>query len=394
MTIRDAQVVVLLDTAQRIPAYYLVQHDNDLNNFASYQEGINKWSSPQVELDTSDPQTLIVFGQWVIQNFPSQHYALILDGHGSGMMGAMSEEHAGIKKIMNVKQIYDALKTITENGKLKFDILVMNACLMGMIEDAYEWHSMMDYYVSSENIQNTYFAGYTAQVNLALSTTSPAQYAVDFADSYANDPDISTPIALSKVYYTISVADMSKIDGLISSINGLATEIERVDDATALSQVIDQVQRFNNIDSELKSINKQDTYADLYDFSRLVKALFQDQNVKDAAQSVMTEIESNYIIYNRHAILMGVDNSHGVSILLPNIRSSYYTGINYAFAADTVWFPPVSMLITNEITNIGWGDMLANYFTITQPNGPDDPTPPDAVARPQSFFSFIPMIRK
>lgn len=138
------QVLVLLDQRTIIPgdsAYYLIQHDTNLSSFASYTEGTNKWS--QGELDMNDPQTLINFGQWVYRNFPSQHYALFLDDHGSGLTGAMAEETLFTKIIMSVNQIKDALNTITNNGTHKFDIITMNACLMGMIEDACKGNMIM-----------------------------------------------------------------------------------------------------------------------------------------------------------------------------------------------------------------------------------------------------------
>ena len=60
---------------------YLITQDNDLNTI----------TSPVVqnlgEVDTGDPQTLVDFVTWSIQNYPAKKYALVLSDHGGGWTG-------------------------------------------------------------------------------------------------------------------------------------------------------------------------------------------------------------------------------------------------------------------------------------------------------------------
>ena len=64
---------------------YLITQDSDLNSI----------TSPIVqslgELDTGDPQTLIDFVTWAVQNYPAKKYALVLSDHGGGWTGGFSD---------------------------------------------------------------------------------------------------------------------------------------------------------------------------------------------------------------------------------------------------------------------------------------------------------------
>jgi hypothetical protein len=139
------------------------------------------------------------------------------------------------------------------------------------------------------------------------------------------------------------------------------------------------------MEPEETGIDTKDTYADLYDFARLVYSEYQDPNVKSAAMNLMDALLHS-IIFSGHASGKGVDRAYGVSIFLPAMRSSFYNGSNYDFAAGTNWSNTI-FAPENETAEIGWGQMLVNLFNITQQGGADDPNPPRIV--PKGGFSII-----
>ena len=57
---------------------FLLQQDDDLNTIASPYQSIG-------EADMSDPQTLVDFVTWGIQEFPADKYVLIMSDHGMGL---------------------------------------------------------------------------------------------------------------------------------------------------------------------------------------------------------------------------------------------------------------------------------------------------------------------
>ena len=63
---------------------FLLQRDNDLNTISSPYQSIG-------EADMSDPQTLVDFVTWGIQEFPADKYVLIMSDHGMGWPGGWTD---------------------------------------------------------------------------------------------------------------------------------------------------------------------------------------------------------------------------------------------------------------------------------------------------------------
>lgn len=345
--------------------------------------------TPQGELDMSNPATLVNFVNWARSKFPAQHYALLLDNHGSGVSGGLVDDTTSLSAIMSVPQMGTALNTITNNGVDKIDVLVMNMCLMAMIEDAYEVRNYSDYYVASENLQWAYSSGYYTYVSGITSTTTPAQFATMVVDGYAND--------VSSRSYTMSAGDISQLGNLVNATNSLAqlltSQITTM--APILTNVRQAVQRYDN-KSPHGTIDTADQYIDLYDFAEQVKAGVGDVGIQNAAQGVMDAVTA-YIIAERHNSRMfgwfgdyDLDGSHGVSIFFPSTSSSFYTGLNLSFAAGTTW-DGFLLQGVSEATN-AWGPMLVSYFEAAQPGGADDPNLPEPVAKLVEYRLYLAIV--
>jgi len=79
-------------------------------------------------VDMSSPKTLRDFLVDAVKKFPADHVALILNDHGGGFTGAMSDESDG--NFMSVPQIKQALAEAEAVTGKKLDILGFDACLM------------------------------------------------------------------------------------------------------------------------------------------------------------------------------------------------------------------------------------------------------------------------
>jgi len=110
------------------------------------------------ELNMGDPQNLIDFVEWGMQNYPADRYAVILWDHGNGWREEEPEEpvwrkvcgddSSGGDYIM-MTELRTALSTI-QNDEQKVDVLGFDACLMAMTEVAYEVRAHADAMVASE----------------------------------------------------------------------------------------------------------------------------------------------------------------------------------------------------------------------------------------------------
>ena len=369
-------------------AYYWIQPDPDLNNLANYQEGVNRWSKG--ELNMGSGQTLIDFVNWSKFNFPAGHYALILSDHGSGLGGGMvdvtnNDDH------LTVMAMGQALNSITRAGANKIDVLYMDASLMGMLEDAYQFRNSALYYVASENIQWAYSQPYSGYISDITAATTPADMARIFTNSYANVAQTEYDA------HTMSAGDLSQLGAVVSANNTLAQILNSnmATHAQTLSQVAEIVQRYEMNEDDV--INASDDYIDLYDFALKLKGLSVDSQIDQACDAIMTAVD-NYIILNRNSDInypkWNLQNSHGVSIFFPSSASSFYNSGNYDFAVGATWPGSiVSLAPGTPGAGVDWGPMLVNYFQTTQPGGPDNPNPPAPVERQDpSIYLFMPLV--
>jgi probable HAF family extracellular repeat protein len=379
-------ILVLWDNqANGDSAYYEVQYDTDPNSLANYTEGTNTWAKG--ELDTGFTTALSDFVSWGIENYPAQQHALILDDHGSGLGGGLCDGNGGpsCASKMNLAEMQLALATAYSATGEKLDVLYMAMCLMGMIEDAYQFRDYTDFYVASQHIQTAY-SNYLTGLDAEL---TPAEVATLFASNYAE-----AMTARNKAY-TISVVDIAQLPALVTVIDQLADELlmQFPEVAPTLFSLFSLVQRYDN--KSPRGITPADTYADLYDLAHLINQnLSAYPDIAASAQDVMAAVNAA-VIYEAHAstATTNLDNSHGLAIFFPGNPSSFYYGENNDFAAGTDWGKPPSL--APAAGGISWGPMLVEYISLTNPNGPDDALPPEPIAKDHLFdFIFLPAITR
>ncbi|MBW1786071.1 MAG: hypothetical protein JRK53_05545 [Deltaproteobacteria bacterium] len=85
------------------------------------------------EVDMADPDTLLDFVNWTISNYPADKYALVIGDHGYGWKG-MAVDTTSHGDFLKVKELKDALTSVP----VMIDLLAFDACLMQMVEVAYE----------------------------------------------------------------------------------------------------------------------------------------------------------------------------------------------------------------------------------------------------------------
>jgi hypothetical protein len=119
--------------------------------YVSYDPDLNRLASKEVmklgEANMSDGRTLVDFVKWAAKNYPADHYVLILSDHGMGWPGGFTDPTArghgpsdvplsrALGDILYLNELDQSLAKIqAETGIEKFDIIGLDACLMGMAE--------------------------------------------------------------------------------------------------------------------------------------------------------------------------------------------------------------------------------------------------------------------
>lgn len=309
------------------------------------------------ELNMGNKQTLANFGSWVINNYPADHYLLVLWDHGGGFKGVVPEvaardifEDKHPQSIMSVPEMNSALSDIKNSLGHKIDIIGFDDCLMNMLEVAYEIQDTADYMVGSENTEPYNGWPYDIILNYlkANANISAVNLSKEIVKAYTNS---YTP------YYdaTQSAIDLSKIDNIAKAANQLANALISGLDKSTIKTVLqndifNSVQRFD--DGFYDGISADDdSYADLYNLSLLIKQKLPSYAVQSQA---VTDAIDNAMIANGDTG-DSVINASGLSIWFPdpNIYARYnwdYDWNHYnelSFSKNSKWDEFITKLWSN-----------------------------------------------
>ncbi len=318
------------------------------------------------ETNTGDPKVLIDFIAWGVQNYPAQHYLLVVWNHGSGWSEDNVYRHTGItrrdlsqpKDITrsplrralfsttleqvvrpNIRGIAydDSARDFPDNAELKkclqaayaqtggrkVDVLGFDACLMNMVEVGYQLKDSVAITVGSEETEPG--AGWPYGLILNALAKKPSLTPVQlgqtivqqYYQSYVNTSEAVTQSALN----------LARIDGLAEAVDRLADALKANLTASgvqgAIGRVLRDCQRFYYPD-----------YLDLYDMARLLRDYTAVPAIKTAAQGVMnvlrTSATKGVVVAQKH-LGASVARARGISIYFPSrVVSPFYSRLDYA----------------------------------------------------------------
>ena len=304
------------------------------------------------ELNMGDPTTLSKFINFCKTNYSAQNYALILWNHGGGWRNRISDKYVRtvsgklIRLKVPTKEFTTVLKKKAEviNRAICWDdtnfgdslymrelksaiadkginLIGFDACLMGMVEVAYELYGHANYLVASEEVEPSSGWAYQQLLSnfLDYSQKTAEDLGRSIVDSYADNTygDI-----------TLSLVDLSQMRGLVTAINTFSDNLVSAD-------VNDIISNRNNTQSF-----SQSSYIDLYHFA-------QNMSGVTGARNVITAL-NNSVVHHRQS---GYSNSHGLSIFFPITESSdpQYSDYN----SNNINFPGESQ----------WDEFLAEYYS-------------------------------
>lgn len=270
------------------------------------------------EANMADPQTLIDFVTWATDNYPADQYCLILFDHGGGWYGICIDTNKSEgDDILKMPELKSALSTITNNGENPIDLILFDACIMAMLEVAYEIAPYALFMTASE-----------------ITISSDVNYSIQYDETFTcltENPTMS-PEALGATFvsnftdYTLSTLDLGLVNNLKDAVSDLGTSLQVEEYFDEILNVINEVEYcfYNG--------------ADLYHLAQLLQNYIDDFEIDAKAQTVMDQI-NNTVISEKH--IPSVENVHGITIYLV-ARNQYYWIYNpeysdIAYAHDSQW---------------------------------------------------------
>jgi hypothetical protein len=179
------------------------------------------------DITPSTPENLTDFVMWSKNNFPAQHYALVLWNHGDGVGGfGIDDAHLGSK--ISFSQLQQAYQNIRAQFTKPLDIVVYDACLMGTIEVAEITSSLSPVMAASTDTIPAHGLDY--QYILSNLISNPISDGIGFGKlaktGYFNHAKTRRTYNNSAITY--GVYDLTKLADFTKTFKDFATEFKAV----------------------------------------------------------------------------------------------------------------------------------------------------------------------
>ncbi|RRR67775.1 MAG: hypothetical protein EI684_18440 [Candidatus Viridilinea halotolerans] len=411
----NMRLVVLYDGSNQGDAKIYVREPQGLRDVTEQALTSGYWfggmpgSAGARELDTGSVVTLRNFVAWATATYSTpQHRFLAIVDHGGGWAPDLDPPgqprgrggvQAGGWRGMSLDMSSGGSSLSTrETGEalqgFDLDVLFFDACLMAMIESAYEVREVADYFIAGQNLLFAYLP-YERYVHDLDNNTSPATLTERIVQRYnlgGNAP------------YTLSALDLRQLrpgtpSNLAQRIDTLATTIlaELPDPAladhalvAALTRAYNAAQKFDYDSSG--TIDERDGYADLVGFARhLSSDSSLSAAIRTAADGVITAAvgpnapvvlhqRTQSGMHNNQAI--NLDGANGLSIFLP-LGERDYRPTRYDAARPELAYPERQLTYYVQCAQLAfacdaprWGALLERL----EPSVPIIRTGPDGLS--------------
>jgi hypothetical protein len=280
------------------------------------------------EVNMGDLYTLANFVNWTISSYPADKYCLVLSDHGSGCASVQSVcfDETSSNDALSLPELSQALSV----APAKMDVIYFDACVMGMVEVAYQIRDYADVMVASEEVG---WSGAPYDYYLSSLTANPSMSTGELADVIVSGYIDFT--SANSLMSTMSGVDLSQMLALETAVDSFAQTLNNSE-----SSFNDEIRKARGQAEGYMGpfLDLYGWYMDLYHFAELVYQYIDDFDIRNNASQVMASV-SNAVIVEGH---YDHPNSHGLSIFFPCKTDSHYSTFMTAysttdFAEDTVW---------------------------------------------------------
>jgi Clostripain family len=332
------------------------------------------------ETDTGDPAVATDFFTWAFTEWPSEKVLAVIWNHGSGIdetdiyarattRGLRVERGAdggnrdtvprarvrevassGLRRAVFATTLEQAVRSraiayddtsrdfldnaelkrvlsqVVENTGRPIDVLGFDACLMNLVEVAYQLRGTVSHIVGSEEVEPGDGWPYDAVVGeLAASPEiSPRDAAASFVrkymDSYRGDENV-----------TQSAVDVARVAAVADATNELAEKC---------LPVLDDTQQFGEFSRAVKNAQRfrMKDFADLGDLAQRLADGSSPDDVKQASQRVADALfgESPFVLASGQRGT-GVERSTGIAVYFPLVGDVQVAYELLDFGTDTKW---------------------------------------------------------
>ena len=306
--------------------------------FIQKDEDFSKVSSPIVyevpDLDMGDKNVLKDFIAWTAKNYPAKKYFIAVWNHGGGWHFAGNsalhttdiswDEKTGSH--ITTEELGEVMRDAAKLFGHKVDLYASDACLMSMVEVAYEMYGSVEAFAGSQ--ENEPGAGWPYHTFLKAWNKTPKATGLEvgklltdaYGDNYAN----------VKSQSTFSVMEMARLPKLVKALKVLGPRLAQYPDKLELRKEASSAVRFNDFH-----------YVDIGSVMGKVRPLLDDRATLAAVAGVESALKK--VVYANRTNT----KAFGLSIWWPTDVTDWsgyadrYSGLR--FSRDSGWH-----LVLNE----------------------------------------------
>jgi len=354
------------------------------------------------EVNMGEKDTLVDFVTWTIDNYPADKYVLILSDHGLGWPGGWTdkEPRVGVPRnvplaqtigpAMYLMDLDEALEDIrAQSGIEAFEVIGLDACLMGHLEVYTALTPHSHYAVASQEVEPSVGWAYAAFLNELVRNPDMGggelsriivesyiegdqriqnpQARADFAGKGFFSPTAEQIVAQLEQGMTLAAADLSHMPELVESLNEYAYSLQNLDQRR-VAQARNYAQPFTNIFGG----RVPPSYIDLAHFAYLLERESGDEEIQGTTQRLVQAI-SNVVIAEKSGSQK--PGATGISIYFPSSQlygnpaagPQSYVRVAKRFAGVTSWDEFLNFHYTGRPFQVEAGTLSVPDRSLTAP---------------------------
>lgn len=281
-------------------------------------QGMQQVSIESIGEGESTAAQLSDFIIWSVENYPAEHYMIVISDHGGGWHGIAFDETSENDPI-TMQELEEALQISTEaTGVEKFDVVAFDACLMGQLE-VYNLLAPYAMYTiaAQEPIPG---AGWEYVTPLTALTENPGMSAPEFGEIIADSfYTYYTEYMQGYDKFDLHVIDLSQIGAVNEALDGFVSAVS--EDPESAIEAIGYAR-----DASFTAADGEPEYAsvDLQGFMVQMQSYSDNPAIQEAAQAVIDAVEAAQL----HGIASPITDVNGVAVYFPANLDDYTLGNN------------------------------------------------------------------
>lgn len=229
--------------------------------------GIKRLFNDGTLYNMGSPETLAMFMRYSCENFPSDHYALILWNHGGGAIGGVCNDMFS-SDVLSMEEMATAFRNSPFAKDQKLSWIGFDACMMGSAEVATIMAPYAEYMIASEEFEPDIGWDYAFLRDLSAAEP-PSEVGKRIADLYI----AACARRDTTANYTMSCVDLSQIDMVAENLDEYMQSVTvGPENFAAISRVRRGLLSFG------RNEESPDSDYDLIDLGGMVEGLSTDRN--------------------------------------------------------------------------------------------------------------------